>query len=149
MWKGDWIISKKSLIPLQLRGTESLPVSVKHDLGRKNNINQSQGVFNHLNRVCFPLIFLVIVALMGDEGEDLRGVDFITVASCVSFCHSLLCSSFLFCFCPSFFLLLVLSSLYSSLLLSFFLPFLFSFMSFFLWKPWHSLEVMPTKIQQL
>ena len=102
--------------------------------------NPSQGVFNHLNRVCFPLIFLVIVALMGDEGEDLRGVDFITVASCVSFCHSLLCSSFLFCFCPSFFLLLVLSSLYSSLLLSFFLPFLFPLCPFFfgslgiLWK---------------
>jgi hypothetical protein len=113
-----------------------------------NNINLSQDVFNHLNRVCFPLIFLVIVALMGDEGEDLRGVDFITVASCVSFCHSLLCSSFFFVFGPSFFLL-VLSSLYSSLLLSFFLPFLFSFMSFFCWKPWHSLEVMPSKIQQL
>lgn len=35
--------------------------------------------------------------------EDLRGVDFITAASCVSFCHSLLCSSFLF-WCCSFFL---------------------------------------------
>ena len=54
--------------------------------------------------VCaFHSFSFVIIALMGDEGEDLRGVDFITVASCVSFCHSLLCSSFLFWFC-SFFL---------------------------------------------
>lgn len=89
-----------------------------------NNINLSQDVFNHLNRVCFPLIFLVIVALMGDEGEDLRGVDFITVASCVSFCHSLLCSSF-------FLFLVLLSSFLCFLPFTHLYSFLSSCLSFF------------------